>query len=145
MTKKNNKKGVAIELAIVTLLVIFALCSVLLTVAELSVFTNKRISTKTVERSDVSQIAEDFVMAMRTSHGNESVIDSLVAKYGERYTITKNNGAWIVYDKTLEKPVMKLVFNSSNGELIEYNGSEGPGFVPETVDSEGGSEQLALP
>ena len=63
--KRNNQKGVAIEMAIVTLLVIFALCSILLTVTELGVAHNRTIVESVYSRADVNRIADEFAILVR--------------------------------------------------------------------------------
>ncbi len=145
LKKKANNKGVAIELAIVTLLVIFALCSVLLTIAELSIYTNKRISTKVSERADLSQVAEDLILTFKGFSGDddENLVSSsaFLGKYEGEYIFDKDesddvNLTWIVKKASTDKSVMKLVFNTS-GELIEYHGSGAPGLSDSAESGEG--------
>ncbi len=130
LKKKLNKKGVAIELAIVTLLVIFALCSILLTVAELSVYTNKRIATKASERAELSQAADDLILALRGLESIDHIDDRVAAietKYDGRFTFDRDvfaeNITYTVSDSESGDRVMKLVFDTS-GKLIEFYGEE---------------------
>ena len=62
----RNRKGVAIEMAITTMLVVFALSTILLVVAELSVALNKRTQTDTTARVEVNRVGDDFYGALRT-------------------------------------------------------------------------------
>ena len=57
----RKKRGAAMEMAIMMLLEVFALCLIIVTVAELSAALNKRISSKVEERTKISQIADLFV------------------------------------------------------------------------------------
>ena len=133
LKKKLNKKGVAIELAIVTLLVIFALCSILLTVAELSVYTNKRIATKASERAELSQAADDLILALRGPAPADVIEERIAAielKYEDRFTFTREllaenaeNLTYIISDLESDDPVMKLVFDAT-GKLIEFYGEQ---------------------
>lgn len=130
LKKKLNKKGVAIELAIVTLLVIFALCSILLTVAELSVYTNKRISTKASERAELSQAADDLILALRGLAPADVIEERIAAielKYEGRFTFNRDGFAeditYTISDSESGDPVMKLVFDAT-GKLIEFYGEQ---------------------
>ena len=59
--KHRKKRGAAMEMAIMTMLEIFALCLIIVTVAELGAALNKRITSKGEERTKISQIADLFV------------------------------------------------------------------------------------
>ena len=61
----GNNKGVAMELAIATMLIIFALCMVLLVVAELVGVLNKRTVDTATARVAADSIGEDFFRAHR--------------------------------------------------------------------------------
>lgn len=130
MRDKLNKKGVAIELAIVTLLVIFALCSILLTVAELSVYTNKRIATKASERAELSQAADDLILALRGLAPTDNIEERVAAiedKYKDRFIFDKDGFAeditYTISDSESRDPMMKLVFDTS-GNLKKFYGEE---------------------
>ena len=59
-------------MAIVTLLVIFALCSILLTVTELGVAHNRTIVESVYSRADVNRIADEFAILVRDGGGTVS-------------------------------------------------------------------------
>lgn len=61
----RNSKGVAIELAILTMLVVFALSTILLVVAERIYSLNRRTLAIATDRIAVDDIGEDFYHAIR--------------------------------------------------------------------------------
>ena len=67
LRKLCNRKGAAIELAIATLLVVFGLCMILVTVTELVAYNAKLSITASTTRKNMAYIAEDFVAAHRTN------------------------------------------------------------------------------
>ncbi|MBO4261621.1 MAG: hypothetical protein J5921_03290, partial [Clostridia bacterium] len=104
--------------------------------------TNKSIATKASERADVSQVADDFILAFRDLPAStvEAIKEALNTKYGEQYTFdwytqdTVNIGC-TVSENGNENPLMKLVFDDT-GKLIEYYGKESLSTLP------GGDETL---
>lgn len=61
MKKRLNDRGIAMELAITTLLTIFGLCLILLTVAQLTVNTNAKTAEAVENRIELDEIADAFV------------------------------------------------------------------------------------
>ena len=61
----RNRKGLAMEMAISTMLIIFAMCTVLLLVAEMTGVLNKRTVETATTRVSVDSIGEDFFRAHR--------------------------------------------------------------------------------
>lgn len=84
MKKKLNKRGVAMELAIVTLLTIFGLCLILLVVAELTGNFNAKTNNAVENRIELDEIAETFV------YRGESFNSAVYREH--RITIEKLNG-----------------------------------------------------
>ena len=77
----GNRKGVAIEMAIVTMLVVFALSTILLVVAEMSGILNDRTQSTATERAEVQRVGDDFYAAQR----NETAFDPTLY---EDYAVT---------------------------------------------------------
>ena len=65
MKHLRNRKGLAMEMAIATMLIIFAMCSVLLVIAEMTGILNKRTVDTATSRVSVDSIGEDFFRAHR--------------------------------------------------------------------------------
>ena len=61
MKKRLNDRGIAMELAIITLLTIFGLCLILLTVAQLTANTNAKTTNAVKARIELDEIADVFV------------------------------------------------------------------------------------
>ena len=78
----RNQRGVAMEMAITTMLIIFALCTVLLIVAEYSGVLNARTSETANVRIMVDRLGEDFYR----SHKLNVQFDP--ARYSSVYTAT---------------------------------------------------------
>ena len=62
MKKRLNKRGVAMELAVVTLLTIFGLCLILLTISQLSGDFNAKTDKAVENRIKLDEIAETYVL-----------------------------------------------------------------------------------
>ena len=61
MKKRLNDRGIAMELAIITLLTIFGLCLILLTVAQLTANTSAKTTNAVKARIELDEIADTFV------------------------------------------------------------------------------------
>ena len=112
-----NKKGAAIELAIATLLVVFGLCMILVTVTELLAYNSKLSVTAATSRKNLSYIAEDFVTAHRTN----AVFDTNRYSEGEyipvEYALVDTNG-WLLVLYSGNMGIAKL------GVEITANGTD---------------------
>lgn len=75
----RNRKGLAMEMAIATMLIIFAMCTVLLLVAEMTGVLNKRTVETATSRVAVDSIGEDFFRAHRV--GGTFYADRYIGKY----------------------------------------------------------------
>lgn len=76
----RNKRGATLELAIITMLIVFGLCLVLLTVAELSAVRAKRTYINTSERIALDSIGDDFYRACKLNNAFD------VSPYQGEYT-----------------------------------------------------------
>ena len=61
----RNSKGVAIEMAITTMLVVFALSTILLVVAQMSGLLNDRTQSTVTQRVEIDRVGDDFYAAAR--------------------------------------------------------------------------------
>ena len=75
----GNNKGLAMEMAIATMLIIFAMCTVLLLVAQMTGLLNKRTVETATTRVSIDSIGEDFFRAHRV--GGTFYADRYIGKY----------------------------------------------------------------
>ncbi|MBQ7444715.1 MAG: hypothetical protein IJS71_02095 [Clostridia bacterium] len=124
MIRKINDKGIAMEVAIVALLIIFALCSVLLTMAEIGVYSNKRNAETVGDRILRTKIVDDCMVAIQKDR-TEALITTLNTdeKY-EDYAFTASQSVdttyLFVFEKDPQQLVLTIKFNTNNGDVIGY-------------------------
>ena len=86
---RKNNRGVSLELALITLLVIFGLCLILLTVAELSASLNKKMVTDVTNRVDVARIGDIFVRLCRADSSGRNNYDLFIPSSYKQYKVEK--------------------------------------------------------
>ncbi len=140
-----NQKGVAIELAIVTLLVIFALCSILLTVAEIGVSTNRHVAQDVKHRAELSQIIDDIVSSVQ---GNETAgLADRISEYAKYYLFDWSEDLTVCTIRDRETQEVILVIHLSDYINTEPEPSGEPSGEPtepqsgEPTTTPGPSEQ----
>lgn len=69
----RNRRGVALESALLFLIVLFSLCSLLMTVAVVGRYQVKIENTAIVNRAALDQVGEDFVLGNITAGGTKTV------------------------------------------------------------------------
>ena len=109
------------ELALVTLLVIFGLCFTLLTVTELGNALNKRVLEDATERVDLSRIG-DLFLSLCSSGRYDSFIPSA---YSDRYFIEKSRSEERYYQMKVyslsEHNLLLCVRCDSDGRVLEFS------------------------
>lgn len=122
MIRKINDKGIAMEVAIVALLIIFALCSVLLTMAEIGVYSNKRNAETVGDRILRTKIVDDCMVAIRNDQ-TAALITSLNENYTD-YEFTSSQGEkstyLFVFEKDPQQLVLTIQFDTVNGDVLGY-------------------------
>ena len=81
---RNRRRGVAIEMALAMLVVVFALCTLLVTLSAYSRTDNTKQNRAFADSVAVDQIGEDFLTALETANRNGTLPD--FAYDGELYT-----------------------------------------------------------
>ena len=99
----RNKRGLAMEMAIGTMLIIFAMCTMLLLITEMTTVLNNRTTTTTSTRLTADSIGEEFFRAHRA--GTDFYAEFYRGKY---------------------RPVLSMVDEDTERMLIYYEGNSTP-------------------
>ena len=134
--KHKRSKGVAIELAIITLLEIFGLCLVLLTLLEFAIIQNNKANDEVIKRTELSLIGDAFVRNCKNGRFNDFDTDS----YKDDYAVTKindqNEYVLIVRNKD-NVTVLLYVVCDKDGNIKRFtNNSSDFGFVTTVPESD---------
>ena len=116
-----SKRGVAMEMALVTMLVLFGLSMVLLTVAELGNVLNRRILTDATGRIGVSRIGDTFVRNCKS--GDYDLFDTDSDDY-EDYLIVKED----LSDESAERYALTITSKEHSKTLL-YVVCDGDGNI----------------
>lgn len=81
---RNRRRGVAIEMALAALVVVFSLCTLLVTLSAYSRTDNTKQNRAFADSVALDQIGEDFLTALETANRNGTLPD--FAYDGELYT-----------------------------------------------------------
>ncbi len=94
----KNKKGIAIETAVFMMIVIFALCTLIVTITLYSRQHSIKANNDFINRVNLDQVGESFIAALRKNNNADSfVIDekvySIISDGNERIlTVYDDNG-----------------------------------------------------
>lgn len=126
----RNKKGVAMELAVITMLVIFGLCIILLTVAEMTAYSRKRVMTLDNEHVILDTIGDDFVSAQynRTDFNpaRYSSGDYLPVVYG---FAEGDNRLMVVYKQSTSTPKLAVEVQGTGDDCRVILWSRAESFI----------------
>lgn len=106
----KSKRGVAIESAVMLLLVVFSLCALMTTLCVAARKVDRDGFDKLKQEAEVDEIGEAFVKS-----GNKSGF-SLDGKYGDAYKIVKDGSSITIYD--LQGRHLLTVKCDDNGAVI---------------------------
>lgn len=114
----KNKKGIAIESAIFTMLMVFALCSIIMTVSMLMIQGMKTETQAYNERIQVDQIGEDFLYAVEKGglYQKDDDLDDGIDNGRLTVAVEGDNGA---VEQVLFEPATYLNrFNTDEKKLL---------------------------
>lgn len=115
----RNKRGAAIELAVVTMLVIFGLCMILLTVTEMTALSNKRAAATYQERIALDTIGDDYLASRRSRTQFYINRYSETAYYPMVFTLSQSgNELLVVYKRSTDKPRMALELQGAGEDSV---------------------------
>ena len=120
MRKRRRDRGISMELALVTLLVIFGLCLTMLTVAELGAALNKRITTEAEDRVAIARIGDGFITCCATGQYDNFIPSA----YADDYLVEKAELPDGTYQMTVsaltDGELLLRVRCSAQGRVLEF-------------------------
>ena len=128
LKKLLSRRGAALEIAIVTMLVIFGLCMILMTVNEMIALNSARSMATSTTRKNLGVIGDDFYMA----HCNSTTLNT--APYQGDYTPYEyrmtDTGGWLllVYEQSAGTPRLGVEVSADGADCTivrwTYSGTQ---------------------
>ena len=88
--KNDKRRGIAVEMAIITLMLMFALSTILVTVSMINNKSKNSSSEKLTDRLNIDSIGESFVNAIANGYDDDALAD-WAAQYQSEYTAIASN------------------------------------------------------
>jgi|GEM_PF-2209679 len=114
MKKVRKTRGIAIELALVTMLTIYGLSMILLTVVELMAVSNKNMTASLDQRVETRQIAYDFVSDPENYNYG-----------GDEYNVEVNDQRDQLRVKNKDGKIVLYIELDSNGNVARWTNHDG--------------------
>lgn len=118
--KPNRKRGVAIEMALSMLVVVFALCTLLVTLAAYSRTDNTKQNRAFADSVAVDQIGEDFLAALNTAVQNGTQSEFDFDNNGGMYTTTVD----VTTDGTIY--ILRVYTTTEHAQKLEVRAQVAP-------------------
>ena len=135
MNERRRDRGISMELALVTLLVIFGLCLTMLTVAELGAALNKRITTEAEDRVALSRIGDIFIDSCATGRYDLFIPSAYADDYAVEKAILPDGTYLMTVSSLTDGELLLRVRCDAQGRVLEFTR-----YQEETIESPESSE-----
>ena len=105
----KSKRGVAIENAILFMILLFSLCALLTTLTLLGNYRLKLENNALIRDVEIDQIGEDYIFSLKNGNGGIATFLNDYASH-ETYTCEADEGTLTVWRKTDENKAMAVLY-----------------------------------
>lgn len=99
--KRLNKRGIAVEMAISMLIIVFGLCTILTSVTVLSANTTRRASARFEDTAAVDALGEKFV---REGTVTSDEFDCAISEDGNTLTVSRDGTVLLTVERSATNP-----------------------------------------